>query len=130
MHALRDLATRRIPSTTPSLAITFATSITVTVIAGVATLFQGWVTPPGTSLAWLALTSVFLASAYHLIVASTRSGDLSAIAPFRYSGLIFALVLGWVIWDDVPDLLAWGGIVLLMGAGLDLLARERRRLRT
>lgn len=130
MHALRDLATRRIPSTTPSLAITFATSITVTVIAGLATLWQGWVTPPGASLAWLALTSVFLASAYHLIVASTRRGDLSAIAPFRYSGLIFALILGWVFWDEVPDLLAWGGIVLLMGAGLDLLARERRRLRS
>jgi drug/metabolite transporter (DMT)-like permease len=127
MHALRDLATRRIPRTTPSLAITFATSITVTVIAGVVTLLQGWVDPPPASLAWLALTSVFLALAYHLIVASTRTGDLSAIAPFRYSGLLFALVLGWAIWGDVPDVMAWCGIALLIGAGLDLLARERAR---
>lgn len=130
MHALRDLATRRIPRTTPSLAITFATSITVTLIAGVATLIQGWVVPSSTSLAWLALTSVFLALAYHLIVASTRSGDLSAIAPFRYSGLLFALVLGWLIWGDVPNLPAWCGIALLLGAGLYLLARERIASRT
>ncbi len=129
MHALRDLATRRIPASLPSLAITLATSVTVTVMAGAATAVQGWVTPSGAALAWLALTSVFLASAYHLIVASTRQGDLSAIAPFRYSGLIFALVLGWLIWGDVPDPLAWAGIALLMGAGLDLLARERRRRR-
>jgi len=125
MHALRDLAMRRIPRTTPSLAVTFATSITVTVVAGVVTLVQGWVEPSVDSILWLAVTSVFLASAYHLIVASTRSGDLSAIAPFRYSGLLFALVLGWAIWGDVPNLMAWCGIALLMGAGLDLLARER-----
>lgn len=125
MHALRDLAMRRIPPTTPSLAVTFATSITVTLVAGVVTLLQGWVRPSTEAVMWLAITSVFLASAYHLIVASTRSGDLSAVAPFRYSGLLFALVLGWAIWGDVPNLMAWCGIALLMGAGLDLLGRER-----
>jgi len=39
--------------------------------------------------------------------------------------LLFALVLGWAIWGDVPNLMAWCGIALLMGAGLDLLGRER-----
>jgi drug/metabolite transporter (DMT)-like permease len=56
-----------------------------------------------------------------------RSGDVSVIAPFRYSGLLFALLLGHVLWDEMPNLLAWIGIALLVGSGLSILHSERRR---
>jgi hypothetical protein len=56
-----------------------------------------------------------------------RSGDVSVIAPFRYSGLLFALVLGYLLWDEMPNLLAWIGIALLVGSGLTILQTERRR---
>ena len=55
-----------------------------------------------------------------------RSGDISVIAPFRYTGLLFALAMGWLVWGDVPNALAWAGIALLMGAGLYVLHGERR----
>ena len=48
------------------------------------------------------------------------------VAPFRYSGLLMAVALGWVVWGDVPNLLAWLGIALVIAAGLYLLRHERR----
>jgi drug/metabolite transporter (DMT)-like permease len=56
-----------------------------------------------------------------------RAGDVSVVAPFRYTGLLFALVLGWAVWGDVPNALAWVGIVALIAAGLYLIRRERAR---
>jgi drug/metabolite transporter (DMT)-like permease len=49
------------------------------------------------------------------------------VAPFRYSGLLFALGLGWAVWGDVPNPLAWGGIALLIAAGIVLIRHDRRR---
>ncbi len=67
---------------------------------------------------------------YYLIIVGMRSGEMSVIAPFRYTGLLFALAMGWVIWGDVPNTLAWTGIALLLGAGLYVLHSERGRART
>jgi drug/metabolite transporter (DMT)-like permease len=54
-----------------------------------------------------------------------RSGEMSVVAPFRYSGLLFALLLGYVVWGDVPNTMAWVGIALLVGAGLAVLHGQR-----
>ena len=127
LHALRDLATRRIPAGVPSLTITFATAASVTAIAGVTSAVQGWRPFGAWEFGLLATASVFLAGGYHLIIRSTRAGDMSAIAPWRYTGLLWAVLAGWVIWGDIPNALAWAGIALLLAAGLYLIRRERRR---
>jgi drug/metabolite transporter (DMT)-like permease len=56
-----------------------------------------------------------------------RWGDMSVIGPFRYSGLLMALLLGYLMWGDVPNGLAWCGIGLVVAAGLGLLQAERLR---
>jgi len=127
LHAVRDLATRRIPPGIASLAITLSTAVAVTLMAGGLSVFQGWQTPGAFELGMLAGASVFLSAGYLMIIASTRSGDLSVVAPFRYVGLLCALVLGWLVWGDVPNALGWLGIALLLAAGLYLLGRERAR---
>ena len=63
----------------------------------------------------------------HDFTISMRLGDMSVIGPFRYSGLLVALVLGYLMWGDVPNALAWGGIALVVAAGLGLLQSERMR---
>ncbi|NDB18606.1 MAG: hypothetical protein EB027_05000 [Actinobacteria bacterium] len=83
--------------------------------------------PSGGSLASLGAAALFLAAAYFLLIQAMRAGDMSVVAPFRYSGLIFALLIGHVVWGEVPNLLTWLGIVLLVGAGLAILHSERRR---
>lgn len=128
-HAARDLMTRRVPAEVPSLWITLTTASMVTVLAGLWTASTAW-TPLDTGSAWrLAAASVLLATAYHLLTLSMRAGDMSVIGPFRYSGLLVALVLGFLVWGEVPNALAWVGIVLLVASGLALLLNERARSR-
>ena len=82
---------------------------------------QGWLAPNGGQVAMLVASSLLMAAAYQLIITSLRTGELSVIAPFRYSTLLFALIIGWLLWDDVPNPLAWLGIALITGSGLLML---------
>ena len=126
-HAARDLLTRRIAAGIPSILITLSTALSVTLLSGALSLFEGWRPFGGSEVALLGLAAVFLSGGYFLIISSMRMGEMSLIAPFRYSGLLFALVLGYLIWGEVPNLLAWCGIALLIASGLYLLMQDVRR---
>ena len=107
--------------------ITLSTCVTVTLMSGAISLVEGWRPFTVRDVALLALAAAFLSGAYYFIISSMRVGEMSLIAPFRYTGLLFALVLGYLIWDEVPNALAWGGIALLIGSGLYLLMKDVRR---
>jgi drug/metabolite transporter (DMT)-like permease len=128
LHAGRDLMTRAIARNIPSILITLSTAFAVTVLSGLWGLFEDWQPVSWQQLALLAAASVFLSGGYFLLTVSMRGGEMSLIAPFRYTGLLYALVLGFVVWGDVPNALAWAGIALLVAAGLYVLHGERRRL--
>jgi drug/metabolite transporter (DMT)-like permease len=66
--------------------------------------------------------------AYYLLIVAMRSGEMSLVAPFRYSGLLFALLIGYVVWDEVPNMLGWAGIFLLVISGLLILRSERLKI--
>lgn len=127
LHAARDLMTRTIPRSIPSVLVTLSTALAVTLFAGGGTLVQGWVPVAAWQLGLLATASVFLSTGYYLLIVAMRDGELSLIAPFRYTGLLFAVVLGYAVWGDVPNPLAWCGIVLLVGAGLHVVLAGRPR---
>lgn len=127
LHAARDLMTRRIDPAIPSIVITLATAVSVTLLAGVLSLWQGWQPFTLQALGLLALASAFLASAYFLLIQCMRQGEVSLTAPFRYTALLFAVLLGYVVWGDVPDAWAWLGIALLVGPGLYVIRSERGR---
>lgn len=128
-QALRDLLTRRIAADVPAVLITLSTTVAVTLLAGALSLVEGWRAFAPRDLGLLALAAAFLMGAYYLIVDAMRHGELSLVAPFRYTGVLYAIVLGYLIWGDVPNALAWAGIALLVGAGLFVLHRERARAR-
>ena len=123
LHAARDICTRKIPGHVPSVLITLGTAVSVTLLSAALSLAQGWQPFTLQQLGMLAAASVFLSVGYYLLILSTRAGDMSVVAPFRYVGLLFALVLGWVVWGDLPNVVAWSGIGLLLGAGLYMLRR-------
>jgi len=127
LHAGRDLATRYVDAAIPSILITLSSAIAVTLLSGTLALVQGLRPMSGQQLALLAGASVFLSSGYYLLIMSLRRGEMSLIAPFRYVGLLFALLLGYVVWGDVPNALAWCGIALLVAAGLYVLHGGRSR---
>ena len=128
LHALRDISMRFVPSHIPSLMVTLCTAFGATLMAGVWSLWQDWATLTPVSLACLCGAAVLLSAGYFLLIQSTRSSDLSVVAPFRYVGLLTAVVMGFVVWGDIPNTWAWCGMVLLVGAGLMMLRGQAKLL--
>ena len=128
--AIRDLATKRIPASIPSLFVTLVTTVTVT-IAGAAILapLGGWTPPSGRALALLALTAILLLTGYQCIIMALRTGDISAVAPFRYSALLWAMLLGYLVFGDRPDAMMVSGASIIVASGLYAFYRERVRHR-
>jgi drug/metabolite transporter (DMT)-like permease len=126
--AVRDLATKRIPAPIPSLFITLLTTMTVTT-AGAAILVPlgGWTPPSGRALGLLALAAVLLLIGYQCVIMALRSGDISAVAPFRYSALLWAMLLGYLVFGDVPDAMMVAGASIIVLSGLYAFYRERQR---
>ena len=128
--AIRDLATKRIPASIPSLFVTLVTTVSVT-IAGAAILapLGGWTPPSGRALALLAFTAILLLTGYQCIIMALRTGDISAVAPFRYSALLWAMLLGYLVFGDVPDAMMVSGAAIIVASGLYAFYRERIRHR-
>lgn len=127
IFAVRDLVTRGIPRGTPAVLVTLTTGSVVWLITAAVLVFEGWVTMSWRDVALLAVAGVFMSIGYHAIIVATRDAELSVVAPFRYVGLLWALLLGYLFWGDVPNLPAWIGIVLLIGAGLLMIRLQRVR---
>lgn len=126
--AVRDLLTRRVHASIPSIVVTFSNTAAVMLLAGALSLIEGWRAFTGFELGVLTVAAMFLATAYYLIVGSTRDGDLALIVPFRYTAILFAAVAGFVVWGDTPNALAWGGIGLLIGSGIYVLHGMRSKV--
>jgi len=124
--AVRDLLTRRVHVGVSSTLLTLSTTAAMTVLAGALSLFEAWRPIGGFELALLAVAAVFLATGYYLIIGCTRYGEFSVTAPFRYSGLLFATLAGYVVWGDKPNALAWCGIALMIGSGIYILRASGR----
>lgn len=127
LYSGRDLLTRRIPAQIPAMTITLSTALAVMLIGAALVPVQGWQAFEARHIGLLALAAGFLAGGYYCITQASRQGEFSVVAPFRYTGLLGALVLGYLVWDHVPNTLAWTGIALLIVAGMWMLQREKRR---
>jgi drug/metabolite transporter (DMT)-like permease len=62
---------------------------------------------------------------YQFIIMSLREAEISFIAPFRYTALLWAILLGYLVFNDVPDYAMIAGAVIVVGSGLYTLYRER-----
>ncbi len=121
----RDLSTRRMSAEVPSLTVTLFAAISVTVFSALASAGQGWVAPGAGQLGLIVSASVLILFGYLLSVMVMRVGDVSFTAPFRYTGLIWALVLGWAVFGDWPDPVTMLGATVVVATGLFTLYRER-----
>ena len=126
--ALRDISTRKIPQTLSSMQLSFL-GFVVLITAGVALL---WITDqsmaPLDARLWLLIAAsigigVF---AYYGIVAAMRVGEVSFVTPFRYSRLIFAMVIGVAFFGERPDALTVLGGGIIVASGIYTVLRERK----
>ena len=126
----RDLATRKIPKTIPTLQLSSWGFVSVGVLGVLLVTADGqWVSL--TQQQWMLLGGAIAvgAFAYWAITEATRVGEISAVAPFRYSRLIFALLIGTLIFKEMPDGFTLAGAALIMGSGIYAFYRERIRKR-
>ncbi|MCB1546251.1 MAG: DMT family transporter [Hyphomicrobiaceae bacterium] len=125
--ALRDVSTKLIDRAVPTAMITILVALAVT-LTGLAFLpFETWLWPSGKTWVYLVAAGAFVVAAYYLMVVAVRLGDVSAVSPFRYANVIWALLIGLVVWNEFPDALALVGTAIVMGAGLFATWQESRR---
>jgi len=126
-QAGRELWTRRIDPGVPSILVTLGSAVAVLAVAALMLPLQGWQPMRLAQVLQLAMAAALLAAGYFCVVNSMRHGEMSAVAPFRYLGLLVAVLLGWLVWREVPNPLAWAGIALMVGSGLFLMLEGRLR---
>ncbi|HXV31140.1 MAG TPA: DMT family transporter [Sinorhizobium sp.] len=128
--ATRDLCTRRIGTEVPSLFITLTTAF-VTTLVGAALIvpFGGWQPMSAASFSHIAGASVLLMLGYQTIVLAMREGDISVIAPFRYTGLLWSITIGIAFFSETPDRWMLTGVAIIIGSGLYTFYRESLRSR-
>ena len=123
---VRDLATRRLSPDVPSMTVTLVASLTVMLCAGAASTATEWVPITPRLGALICGAAVFIIGGYFFSVRVMRVGEITFIAPFRYTGLVWALVLGWLVFGDWPSTLTLLGAGIVVATGLFTLYRERQ----
>jgi drug/metabolite transporter (DMT)-like permease len=127
--AVRDVVTRRIATHVPSMAVALSNAVVVGVGGLAISLFEGFRPLSLETTGAIAVGALFLVGGYFFFVLAIRAGDIASTAPFRYTNILWALVAGYLVFGDVPDLAAFVGMALIAAAGLFALYRETRGLR-
>ncbi|MGR3272184.1 DMT family transporter [Thalassococcus profundi] len=126
---VRDLATRRMSASVPSLTVTLSASLAVLAFAAVLSLGEDWQPLDASLWGLVAAMSVFIIGGYLFSVMTMRTGEVSVVTPFRYTGLVWALVLGWAIFGEWPVPLTFLGAGIIIATGVFTLLREARARR-
>lgn len=123
----RDLLTRGLPSRWPPAFIA-GTSQLAMIAGGLAFApFDHWVPPSPLLVAEIIASALFLAIANYWLVVAMRSGRIGVVGPFRYVGLIAALVSGYLVWGQFPDAWSLAGSAVITASGLFSLWGSRVR---
>lgn len=122
--ALAQIYIRKLVQTEETSAIVFYFSLTSTLLS-LLTLPFGWAMPGGWTCLMLVLAGLIGGTAQIFLTSSYRHADASVIAPFDYASMIFALLIGYFIFAEVPTTQMLTGAVLVVLAGLIIILRER-----
>lgn len=124
---IRDLATRRVPPQTSTLQLSFLAFLVLIPAAGLLMWINGTSVTPLSSQNWMIFIAAIIIGifAYYGIVAAMRLGEISFVTPFRYSRILFALVIGIFIFGERPDFMTLLGAGIIVASGLYTLWRER-----
>ncbi len=125
-YALAMILVRRLARTDSNIAIVFYFGIMATFLSGLTLPFV-WMTPTWEDFFWLALIGVIGGAAQLILTQSFRLAPVSLLTPFEYVAMVWAVLFGWMFWNELPDPYFYAGAPLVIAAGLYILHRETRR---
>lgn len=124
---INDLVTRYLPNRVPALLAALFSATAVSMFSGAMIMGLPWqaVTP----FNWLILSfcGLTVAAGYFFQVMTMRYGDLSFVAPYRYVGMVWAIILGLLIFGEWPDAFTAIGTLIVVLTGLYAVYREQLR---
>ena len=122
--AIRDVITRKITSSESSFTI-LLTSMFLITLAGYLTFPLGW-SEFQVEHIWLFLcSSILVGAAQYLMIEAFRLGEVGLISPFKYSSLLWAVIIGFIVWGDIPGYFVLVGATILIISGVYLLRGEK-----
>jgi drug/metabolite transporter (DMT)-like permease len=125
--SIRDVASRALPSDLSTPFVVSWSLIWLTLFGLALMPFQGgWHPIDGPTAFYLFGVTVMVSVALALITLSFRTGEIAAVAPFRYSRIVFGLALAWLVFGETLDLVSWLGLTLIVSSGLYAFWRERQ----
>jgi drug/metabolite transporter (DMT)-like permease len=119
---------RTLSATEASTTITLWQSLLMTAFAAVVLPFV-WVTPTWQEFGLLLVIGVLGGAAQVMLTEAWASAQVSALAPYSYSSLLWAILFGWIVFGDIPAVLTLAGAALIVIASLYILHRELKRRR-
>ena len=123
---LRDLMAAKLAKGTPSMFVALFTAVGVTVAAGIMAQFEPWSPVSAGSFAYLAFAACFILVGYITSISAMRYGEIAFVSPFRYTVLVWALLLGVFVFKDYPDFWTMLGIAIVVGTGVFTFTREQQ----
>ena len=127
--AARDLATRMMDASIGTFQLTTWAYIALVPAGLLLMAGQGQSPQPVAAERWVDLTGALVTGlfGYYAVTAAMRLGEVSVVAPFRYTRLVFAMILAVIFLGERPDLWMLIGAALVIGSGLYTFAREAQR---
>lgn len=123
---LREIVTRRLSPEVPSLTVAALTAAGVTALGAVLSLREPYAPVDAAQAAVLALAAASILGAYLFSVLAMRSGEVAVVTPFRYTAILWGLLLGALVFGERPGAWTLIGATLVAGSGLYTLLRETR----
>ena len=124
-YAVAMMMIRLLSRTENPATIVFYFTLTCTLVSGAMLPFV-WITPPFTHLCLLMAVGILGGSAQLAITHAFRAAPPSVIAPFDYTAMIYATIIGWMVWGELPKSQIWVGAVIVVASGLYILFRETK----
>jgi drug/metabolite transporter (DMT)-like permease len=121
--ALAMVVLRKLGRTETSAAVAFTFTLSCTLVSGFALPFV-WVPPDLADLGLLIAVGLLGGVGQILMTTAFKHGDVAVVAPFEYTAMIWATLLGFVFWGEIPGLNIWLGVAVVMASGLFILFRE------
>lgn len=124
---LREVTTRKLSKDVPSLPVALATAVAICGLGAVSLPGVTWM--PVSPVMWIYVggAGVAIIGGYLFSVMAVRIGDLGFVSPFRYTSMIWAIALGYLLFSELPDVPTLTGTAIIIATGLYSLHRERRR---